>query len=373
MPQRLGVEAFLGSRGPVLDVRSPSEFSQGHIPGAINLPLFSDDERAAVGTAYKQEGRQQAMDLGLALIGPRLTELAGELRRLQGEGSCGASDPLRIHCWRGGQRSGSVAWLAELFDLPVVMLEGGYKAYRRWVLASLEEPWPIQLLGGRTGCGKTELLLALQEEGVAVIDLEGLAHHRGSSFGGLGQPPQPTSEHFENRLVTQLVSLRDQGPIWLEAESAQIGRCRIPIPIWKRMQEAPVLEITRPLPERLTRLVRLYGGLGQADLAQATERIARRLGPQRTALALAAIEAQDWAGAAEQMLDYYDRCYDHELERNRLNRLGRLDLAGLDDGAAAAALRQHPPVQSDHLQPGVTPGEGPDAPPDRPKIEPGPA
>ena len=253
------------------------------------------------------------------------------------------------------------------------MLEGGYKAYRRWVLASLEEPWPIQLLGGRTGCGKTELLLALQEQGVAVIDLEGLAHHRGSSFGGLGQPPQPTSEHFENRLVTHLVSLRDQGPIWLEAESAQIGRCRIPIPIWKRMQEAPVLEITRPLPERLTRLVRLYGGLGQADLAQATERIARRLGPQRTALALAAIEAQDWAGAAEQMLDYYDRCYDHELERNRLNRLGRLDLAGLDDGAAAAALRQHPPVQSDHLQPGVTPGEGPDAPPDRPKIEPGPA
>ena len=373
MPQRLGVEAFLRGRGPVLDVRSPAEFSQGHIPGAINLPLFSDEERAAVGTAYKQEGRHQAMDLGLSLIGPRLTELAGALRRLQGGSAMESDHPIRIHCWRGGQRSGSVAWLAELFDLPVVLLEGGYKAYRRWVLACLEEPWPIQLLGGRTGCGKTELLLALQARGVAVIDLEGLAHHRGSSFGGLGQPPQPTSEHFENRLVAQLVALRDQGPIWLEAESAQIGRCRIPIPLWHRMQEAPVLEITRPLPERLTRLVRLYGGLGQAELAQATERIARRLGPQRTALALAAIEAQDWAGAAEQMLDYYDRCYDHELARSHLSRIARLDLAGLDDEGAADALLQNRLQPTDHLHPAGPPGEAPGAPLNRSDNEPGPA
>lgn len=335
MPQRLGVEAFLQGQGPVLDVRSPAEFAQGHIPGACNLPLFSDQERSAVGTTYKQEGRQPAIDLGLRLIGPRLGDLSDQLRQHQD------GPDLRLHCWRGGLRSGSVAWLAELLDRRVQLLEGGYKAYRQWVLARLEDPWPIQLLGGRTGCGKTELLLALRQRGIAVIDLEGLAHHRGSSFGGLGQPPQPSNEHFENRLVDRLVALRDQGPIWFEAESAQIGRCRIPIPLWKRMQTAPVLEVTRPLTVRLKRLVALYGGLDQAELAEATQRIARRLGPQRTATALAAIEGRDWALAAAQMLDYYDRCYDHELGRRQLSHLGSLDLGDLEDDAAAECLLRH--------------------------------
>ncbi|MFM8524084.1 MAG: tRNA 2-selenouridine(34) synthase MnmH [Cyanobacteriota bacterium] len=335
MPQRLEVEAFLQGRGPVLDVRSPAEFAQGHIPGAFNLPLFSDQERAAVGTTYKQEGRQPAIDLGLRLIGPRLADLSDQLRQHQ-DGS-----GLRLHCWRGGLRSGSVAWLAELLERRVQLLEGGYKAYRQWVLARLEDPWPIQLLGGRTGCGKTDLLLALQRRGSAVIDLEGLAHHRGSSFGGLGQPPQPSNEHFENRLVDRLVALRDRGPIWVEAESAQIGRCRIPIPLWKRMQNAPVLEVTRPLSVRLQRLVALYGGLAQEELAEATERIARRLGPQRTATALAAIADRDWALAAAQMLDYYDRCYDHELSRRQLSHLGTLDLGDLEDDAAADCLLRH--------------------------------
>ena len=335
MPERLTVEAFLQGHGPVLDVRSPAEFAQGHIPGAHNLPLFSDQERAAVGTAYKQEGRQPAIDLGLQLIGPRLADLATELRRHH------SGSDLRLHCWRGGLRSGSIAWLAELLDQPVQLLEGGYKAFRQWVLARLEEPWPIQLLGGRTGCGKTELLLALRARGGAVIDLEGLAHHRGSSFGGLGQPPQPSNEHFENRLAMELVALRDQGPIWLEAESAQIGRCRIPIPLWKQMQTAPVLEVSRPLGVRLQRLVRLYGGLDPAELAEATVRISRRLGPQRTATALAAIGEGNWSLAAEQMLDYYDRCYDHELGRRSLSHLGTLDLNDLDDDAAAECLLRH--------------------------------
>jgi tRNA 2-selenouridine synthase len=194
--------AFLAAAGPLIDLRSPAEFAQGHIPGATNLPLFDNDERAEIGTLYKQEGRQAAVMRGLALVGPRMERLAATLaaaaaripdpRQHSGgatpplaRNASGASGPppLRIHCWRGGMRSGSVAWLAGQLDLPVLLLEGGYKTYRHWVLERFEQPWPLRLLGGRTGCGKTDLLLALRERGVAVLDLEGRAHHRGWTAG----------------------------------------------------------------------------------------------------------------------------------------------------------------------------------------------
>jgi tRNA 2-selenouridine synthase len=267
-----------------------------------------------VGTTYKQLGRQAAVQLGLELVGPRLGELGASLSAWSLEAG---GTPLRVHCWRGGMRSASVAWLAQTLDLPVALLEGGYKTYRRWVLELLERPWPLRLLGGRTGTGKTDLLLALERRGVAVLDLEGLAHHRGSSFGGLGLPPQPSNEHYENRIAAVLQGL---GPapaeIWVEAESAQVGRCRVPAGIWRQMQSAPLVEIVRPLEERRRQLVAVYGAQDAEALAEATRRIARRLGPQRTAAALAAIAERDWATACRQMLDYYDRCYDHELERH---------------------------------------------------------
>ena len=333
----LPVDAFLSNAGAVVDVRSPQEFIQGHIPGAHNLPLFSDDERAQVGTCYKQEGRGAAVQLGLELVGPKLAALGRELQNLAQAGA-----PLRLHCWRGGMRSGSVAWLAATLDLPVLVLDGGYKAYRRWVLATFEQTWPLLILGGRTGTGKTDLLLALREQGAAVVDLEGLAHHRGSSFGGLGLPDQPSTEHYENRLATALQALKGRGPIWLEAESAQVGRCRIPNGLLRQMGTAPAVEILRPLAERLDQLVAVYGGQGQAPLREATERIARRLGPQRTAAALEAIDRSDWAGACLQMLDYYDRCYDHELSRRDRPVRACFDLAGLEAGVAALRLLQDP-------------------------------
>jgi tRNA 2-selenouridine synthase len=328
----LTVEAFLAASGPVLDVRSPGEFSQAHIPGALSLPLFSDAERAEIGTLYKQHGRAPAVHRGLALVGPRLEQLADQLER---HADMAAGQPLRLHCWRGGMRSGSVAWLAGTLALPVQLLEGGYKQFRRWALEQFEQPWPIRLLGGRTGCGKTELLLALQRRGVAVIDLEGLAHHRGSSFGALGLPPQPSSEHYENLLAMALRQRRGAREIWLEAESSQVGRCRIPAGLWRQMQQAPVLEVRRPLQQRLDHLVEIYGVQDQAALAEATRRIAKRLGPQRTAAALEAIEQRDWRTACAQMLDYYDRCYDHELQAHPVDPI---DLGDLDPEASAALL-----------------------------------
>jgi len=339
MAERAAIQPFLQAAGPVVDVRAPAEFSQGHIPGARNLPLFSDAERAAVGTTYKREGRAAAVQLGLELVGPKLAALGATLSAWHAEAP---DTPLRIHCWRGGMRSGSVAWLAGTLDLPVLLLEGGYKAYRRWVLERLEQPWPLRLLGGRTGSGKTDLLLALRAAGVAVLDLEGLAHHRGSSFGSLGLPPQPSSEHYENRIAAVLEAQRAAAEIWLEAESVQVGRCRIPAGLWRQMQQAPLLEIRRPLQERLRQLVAVYGVQEPQELAEATRRIARRLGPQRTAAALEAIARSDWHEACRQMLDYYDRCYDHELERHgeadRQRLLGSVELGELPPEAAARRL-----------------------------------
>ena len=337
--ERDSIEGFLARQGPVLDVRAPAEFAQGHIPAAHNLPLFDDEQRAAIGTTYKQQGRQAAVQLGLALVGPRLASLGEALHTWaqQADGS-----PLRLHCWRGGMRSESMAWLAQQLGLDVRLLDGGYKAFRRWVLERFAMPWPVHLLGGRTGSGKTDLLLALAEQGAAVIDLEGLAHHRGSSFGGLGLPPQPSSEHYENRIAVALHRQRRAPQIWLEAESAQVGRCRIPGDLWQQMQGAPLLEIRRPLEERLDQLVAVYGVQDAAALAEATQRIARRLGPQRTSQALEAIEQRNWREACRQMLDYYDRCYDHELAQHNRSNAQRLldacDLKGRTAQQAAADL-----------------------------------
>jgi len=333
----LTVDAFLAAPGPLIDVRSPAEFSQGHLPGALNLPLFDDAERSSIGTLYKQQGRSAAVLQGLELVGPRLAQMANSLLGLAG----GDTTALRLYCWRGGLRSGSVAWLAETSGLHCQLLDGGYKSFRRWVLARFEEPWPLVLLGGRTGSGKTELLQALQSQGGSVIDLEGLAHHRGSSFGGLGMAPQPSTEHFENRLAMALWRCSAlSAPLWLEAESAQVGRCRIPGGLWRQMQQAPVVELQRRDDERVQRLVGVYGDQGEAALSEATRRISKRLGPQRTALALEAIASGDMAAACRQMLDYYDRCYDHELlGRSQAPRL-QLDGSNQCDASLAAQLLQ---------------------------------
>ena len=199
-------------------------------------------------------------------------------------------------------------------------------------------PWPIRVLGGRTGTGKTDLLLAMERKGIAILDLEGVAHHRGSSFGGLGLPPQPSTEHYENLLAEVLDRhrLASAEAIWVEAESIQVGRCRIPKPFFDQMQQAPVLEIQRSLDERVKQLVTVYGHQGGGALAEATERISRRLGPQRTRQALEAIGRSDWAEACRATLDYYDRCYDRELERSPLRT--RIDLDGLSPDQAADRL-----------------------------------
>ncbi len=334
------VKKFLESNGPLVDVRSPIEFIQGHLPGAINLPLFSNDQRKEIGTTFKIKGRGEAIQLGLRYIGPEMHSLANQLKKIARKGSQNDDDqsPIKIYCWRGGMRSSSVAWLANLVDLNPLLLEGGYKSYRRWVLQLFEDKLPLKLLGGKTGTGKTDLLVAMASKSVAVIDLEGLANHRGSSFGALGLPEQPTSEQYENLLAKEISFFLSTGSkeIWLEAESSHLGKCRIPHTLLRQMKVAPVFEITRSENERVTNLVKVYSPYGIKKLTEATLRISRRLGPQRTKKALEAISKENWHDACIEIIDYYDRCYDHELSKAKNHKC--VDISGLGPNAAAEKL-----------------------------------
>ncbi|MCY3654222.1 MAG: tRNA 2-selenouridine(34) synthase MnmH [Cyanobacteria bacterium MAG IRC1_bin_28] len=311
MARSLSCDCFLKAGGPLLDVRSPGEFARGHIPGAHNLPLFSDEERAAVGTLYARRGRRAAVRHGLELVGPRLAALAEQAAAL-----AAAEANLRLHCWRGGLRSSSTAWLLETYDLPCILLDGGYKAFRRWLRQALDQPRPVVLLGGHTGSGKTDVLHALRSAGAQTLDLEGLARHRGSSFGGLGQPCQPTTEQFENDIAMALQAASPHRVLWIEAESVQVGRCRIPSELFHQMQQAPLVELQRPEQERLDHLLATYGPMPRQELMEATRRIGKRLGPQRTQQAVEAIAAGNLRRACQVILDYYDRTYAHGLARS---------------------------------------------------------
>ncbi|MCY3536905.1 MAG: tRNA 2-selenouridine(34) synthase MnmH [Cyanobacteria bacterium MAG IRC3_bin_20] len=311
MARSLSCDCFLKAGGPLLDVRSPGEFARGHIPGAHNLPLFSDEERAAVGTLYARRGRRAAVRHGLELVGPRLAALAEQAAAL-----AAAEANLRLHCWRGGLRSSSTAWLLETYDLPCILLDGGYKAFRRWLRQALDQPRPVVLLGGHTGSGKTDVLHALRSAGAQTLDLEGLARHRGSSFGGLGQPCQPTTEQFENDIAMALQAASPHRVLWIEAESVQVGRCRIPSELFHQMQQAPLVELQRPEQERLDHLLATYGPMPRQGLMEATRRIGKRLGPQRTQQAVEAVAAGNLRRACQVILDYYDRTYAHGLARS---------------------------------------------------------
>ncbi|MFD2718775.1 tRNA 2-selenouridine(34) synthase MnmH [Hymenobacter monticola] len=293
---------------PILDVRAPIEFAQGHVPGALSLPLFTDEERARIGTAYKQISQEKAVHLGLEFFGPKMSAMVKQAKKLA------PGKEVRLHCWRGGMRSGAVLWLLELAGFKVHLLDKGYKDYRRAVLAAFAEPRPWRVLGGLTGSGKTDVLHALAaEHGQPVLDLEGLAHHKGSAFGAIGQPVQPTQEQFENNLAAALLQLPPNVPVWVEDESRQIGRLTIPVALFEQMRQAPRYVLQVPREARVTKLAAEYGAESPAELAAAIERLHKRLGGLATQQALAAVEAGDFERMVELVLDYYDKTYTHGL------------------------------------------------------------
>ena len=293
---------------PILDVRAPIEFAQGHVPGALNLPLFTDEERARIGTTYKQVSQDRAVHLGLEFFGPKMSQMVKLAQKLAG------GKEARLHCWRGGMRSGAVLWLLELAGFKVHLLDHGYKDYRRAVLASFAEPRQWRVLGGLTGSGKTDVLHELTAmPGQLVLDLEGLANHKGSAFGAIGQPAQPTQEQFENNLAAALAALPTDAPIWVEDESRQIGRLTIPPALFAQLHASPRFVLEVPRAARVAKLAAEYGAEAPAELAASIERLQKRLGGLATKQALAAVEAGNFPLMVELVLDYYDKTYTYGL------------------------------------------------------------
>lgn len=308
MLERISAHTIWNQPLPILDVRSPGEYNHAHIPGAYSLPLFTDEERAVVGTAYKRQGRQQAIFKALGYF--NMQEMVKQADRLLAPHKRGdAPTEVLVHCWRGGMRSAAVAWLLELYGYKVQVLEGGYKAFRQEVLQVFDKPYNFRIVGGYTGSGKTDILTELHKRGEQIIDLENLAGHRGSAFGGIDKPPQPTQEMFENTLAQHLMQSNTAKHLWVEDESQRIGVLNIPHNLWKTMRNSPVFFIDLPFHIRLKSIVTSYGNLNRGKLIEAVQRIQKRLGPLETKITIEHLQAGNIPEAFAMLLKYYDKFY----------------------------------------------------------------
>lgn len=359
--QKLTIEEFLqlSKQHPVFDVRSPGEFTHAHIPGAISLPLFTDEERKVVGTAYKQQSKQTAIKIGLDYYGVKMRKMVEEVEALVAERNKLAEKQqttnnkqqteniVLVHCWRGGMRSAGVAWLLDLYGFKVYTLAGGYKAYRKWVLAQFEKDYAFKIIGGYTGSGKTLVMDELAKQQHAVINLEALAHHKGSAFGAFGQEPQPKQEMFENLLAGELSDVSNKmivknagtannqhlsSAIFLEDESQRIGNLQIPMPLWYTMRKCPVFFLDIPFEERLNYLTAEYGLYTKEQLVNAIIRIQKRLGGLETKNAIGHLLENNHKECFRILLQYYDKWYIKGLN-NRENvegLLNKIPCAGVD-------------------------------------------
>ena len=322
----------------IIDVRAPSEYAEDHIPGAINLPVLSDAERARVGTIYVQQDRFLARKVGAALVA---RNAAGHLEGpLSDRG--GGWRPL-VYCWRGGQRSGSFASILAQIGWRVELIAGGYKSYRRLVVQALyDRPLPhrLILLDGGTGTAKTRFLARLESMGAQVIDLERMAGHRGSLLGGMAGG-QPSQKSFESRLAMTLARCAPAQPVFVEAESNKIGRLILPPMLWQAMNAAAHIMIAAPLAARARYLTRAYG-----DLLADTELLCARLAQLRAYHGAEQVEAwQQMAQAgsyeslaAELVARHYDPRYRKAQARHGRAPLAAIELPGLEDADLDAAL-----------------------------------
>jgi tRNA 2-selenouridine synthase len=303
----LSLETYLREKGDriLVDVRSPVEYLHGHIPGAINIPLFDDHERAEIGTLYKIKGKEEAVMRGIEIVSPKLAGFIRSVKEKKGD-----RPNVYIYCFRGGMRSSSFCWLMDTAGLNAIKLEGGYKQYRSLACQLFSDPFNIILIGGSTGSGKTEVLKKLYASH-QVADLEGLAHHKGSVFGFIGQPEQPPQQQFENHLYDVLRVIDRSQPLFLEDESFAIGSVKLPFPLWIQMKEAPIIKLMVPFELRVKRLVAEYGQVSIETLRKPLLQIKTRLGPQHCKTALEHLERGELDKVAEITLHYYDKAYEH--------------------------------------------------------------
>lgn len=320
----LSISEFFEARKyfPVIDVRTPAEFENGHIPGALNIPLLSNEERVEVGTLYKNRGKETAFLRALELTGPKMADYVRQLQTIMKGRSNGK---IIVHCWRGGMRSASMAWLFNTAGFEADTLEKGYKAYRNHILSLFDDANKIIVLGGYTGSGKTEILKYITPQ-FQTSDLEKFAHHKGSAFGFIGESSQPSTEQFENDLGDEWIGFDTEQPVWVEDESRTIGKVYLPDNLYSRIRNSPVLFIDVPKEIRIKRLVKDYAGYDKALLKIAIDKILVRLGGQNHKAAIEALEKDDFENVADITLSYYDKAYLHGLSKRDQSKVHRISV-----------------------------------------------
>lgn len=335
---------------PIIDVRSPDEYTHAHVPGAFHVPLFTDEQRAIIGTAYKKQNRHTAVNHGLSFFSDRMKVIPKEIETIitdHRQKDISSPYPLSenkrpgilVYCWRGGMRSEAVAWLMSLYGDKIYLLNGGYKSFRRWALSQFQENYRLKILGGYTGSGKTDLLEEFKKNGEIVIGLEHLANHKGSAFGALGETSQPSNEMFENLLAVELWKARKQSvqsnrEIWVEDESAHISKVGIPKPFWDQMRESPLYFMDVDFEKRVDYIVKMYGIYDKQDLTDCVLRIQKRLGGLNAKNAISFLSEDNFKGAFSILIKYYDKMYEDSLgNRNNVQSLlkrikcGNVDIA----------------------------------------------
>lgn len=301
-------ELYKLNRAVYIDVRSEKEFSEGTIPGAVNIPIFNDEERSRIGTVYTRESPKKAKEIGLEIVSGKLPVLFKQIENLAGH------DPVMLFCWRGGMRSKSLAVVLDLMGLTVYRLNGGYKAYRRSLVEYFEADFPFHtiVLRGNTGTGKTELLLRLKQEGYPVIDLEGLSNNRGSVFGSAGLGVQPSQKQFDALLFQEISRYQKYPYLLLECESKRIGRVTLPNSLFQAMQKGKQILIYDTISQRANRLVKEYTlNPGMLDeLKTALERLKKRLGKANIEELLDYLDREEYEKFAIKLIkEYYDPLY----------------------------------------------------------------
>ena len=323
---------FLDDR-VLIDVRSPAEYAHAHAPHALSLPLFNDAERAKVGTIYKQVSPESALFKGLDFVGPKMSGFIKKAIKWS------PSRKVIVHCWRGGKRSGSMAWLLKFAGFDVLTIAGGYKAYRQYVLQQFENQGiKAIILGGKTGSGKTLILKELEKKGEQIIDLEALANHKGSAFGWIGEESQPSSEQFDNNLFDVFRTLNPQKRVWIENESRSIGAVFIQQGFWNQMRQAPLIHIEVSFDARVNHLVEGYTQTSQADLVASFEKIKKKLGYNHAKSAIECVQKGEYAEAAAMGLKYYDKAYNFGFEEHSAPEKHILDVPQFDPFATAEQL-----------------------------------
>jgi tRNA 2-selenouridine synthase len=333
--KRIEVSEFLRSDRTLIDVRSQGEFDESHILEAINIPLLNNEERVQVGTAYKQVGKEAAIEIGYQLIIPRKDQILDNLIQTTGK------KPIKLYCARGGMRSQLMANYFSDNGYDVVVLEGGYKAYRNHVLSQISNYTNLIILSGYTGSGKTEILNELRGLNAQVLDLEKLANHKGSVFGALGNSQQPKSAEFHNLIYNELSMFDNSKPIWVENESFRIGNIFLPRELWLNLKNSPGVELHIPFNDRVEFTKKHYGNFNSEDVGRCINYLRKRLGDEKTNQLLELLNDNNAEEIIRSLLLYYDKAYEFGREKRKCHNYVKLSFETMDIKKIAKNLYQN--------------------------------